>query len=59
LSRQLLVLVPMAYFFPLLWGIDGVWYSMPASDFTAFAFTIPILIWHIRKFKAYGQKDNH
>ena len=59
LSRQLLVLVPMAYFFPLLWDIDGVWYSMPASDFTAFAFTIPILIWHIRKFKAYGQKDNH
>jgi putative MATE family efflux protein len=59
LSRQLFVLVPMAYFFPFSWGIDGVWYSMPASDFSSFAMTIPILIWHIRKFKSYGQKDNH
>jgi hypothetical protein len=24
---------------------------MPASDFIAFAFTIPILMWHIRKMK--------
>ena len=59
LSRQLIFLLPMAYVFPLFWDLDGVWYAMPASDFIAFAFTIPILIWHIRKFKSYGQKDNH
>lgn len=59
LSRQLIFLLPMAYVFPLFWGLDGVWFAMPASDFIAFSFTIPILIWHIRKFKSYGQKDNH
>lgn len=59
LTRQLIFLLPMAYVFPFFWGLDGVWYSMPASDFVAFAFTIPILLWHIRKFKAYGQTDNN
>ena len=59
LSRQLILLLPMAYLFPLQWGLDGVWYSMPASDFLAFAFTIPILLWHIRKFKSYGQTYHH
>ena len=52
LARQLIFLLPMAYIFPLFWDLDGVWYSMPASDFIAFAFTIPILMWHIKKFKA-------
>ena len=59
LSRQLILLLPMAYVFPLFWGLDGVWYSMPCSDFLAFAFTIPILMWYIRKFKSYGQTYNH
>ena len=59
LARQLIFLLPMAYVLPLFWDLDGVWYSMPASDFIAFAFTIPILMWHIRKFKSYGQKYNH
>jgi Na+-driven multidrug efflux pump len=59
LSRQLILLLPMAYLFPLKWGLDGVWFSMPVSDFLAFAFTIPILLWHIRKFKSYGQTYHH
>lgn len=51
LSRQLFMLLPMAFFFPLVWGLDGVWYSMPASDFGSFAMTIPILLWYLRKIK--------
>jgi putative MATE family efflux protein len=58
LSRQLFLLLPMAYVFPMFWQLDGVWYSMPVSDFGSFLMTIPILMWHIRKFKAYGQ-SNH
>ena len=54
LSRQLFLLLPMAYIFPLFWGLDGVWYSMPSSDFGSFAMTIPILIWYMKKIKAYG-----
>ena len=55
LSRQLILLLPMAYIFPLFWGVDGVWYSMAESDFGSFSMTIPLLFWYIRKFKAYGK----
>ena len=51
LSRQLFMLLPMALIFPLFWGLDGVWASMPASDFAAFSTTIPILIWYLRKLR--------
>ena len=56
LSRQLTLLLPMAYIFPLLWDLDGVWYSMPASDFGSFAMTIPLLVWYMKKLKAHGKK---
>jgi putative MATE family efflux protein len=49
LSRQLTLLLPMAFVFPLFWGLDGVWYAMPASDFGSFSMTIPILLWYLRK----------
>ena len=51
LSRQLFLLLPMAYVFPLFWDLDGVWYSMPASDFGSFAMTIPMLMWYMKKLK--------
>ena len=56
LSRQLFMLLPLAYVLPFYWGLDGVWYSMPASDFMAFLMTIPFLLWYIRKFKTYDGK---
>ena len=51
LSRQLFLLLPMAYVFPLMWGLDGVWYSMAASDFGSFAMTLPLLWWYMKKLK--------
>jgi len=56
LSRQLILLLPMAYVFPLFWQLDGVWYAMPASDFGSFAMTIPMLWWYMRRLKA-GNKQ--
>lgn len=32
LTRQVLFLLPCILFFPSIWGLKGVWYSMPASD---------------------------
>ena len=55
LSRQLFILLPLAYILPLFWDLDGVWYSMPFSDFGSFAMTIPLLMWYLRKLKAYGK----
>ena len=55
LSRQLFMLLPLAYLLPLWWQLDGVWYSMPVSDFGSFAMTWPLLLWYIKKFKTYGR----
>jgi Na+-driven multidrug efflux pump len=48
LSRQLLILLPLAYILPLFWDLDGVWYSMPASDFASFTMTLPLLWWYVK-----------
>ena len=55
LSRQLFMLLPLAYVLPLWWQLDGVWYSMPFSDFGSFVITWPLLWWYLRKFKAYAK----
>ena len=57
LSRQLILLLPMAYMFPLFWDLDGVWYSMPASDFGSFAMTIPMLMWYMKRLRREGEKE--
>ena len=56
LSRQLFMLLPMAYVFPLIWQLDGVWYAMPFSDFCSFAMTIPILWWYMKKLNGNGKR---
>ena len=52
LSRQLILLIPMAYVLSLCLGLDGVWYSMCASDFGSFAMTLPLLFWYMKRIKA-------
>jgi len=52
LSRQLTLLIPLAYILPQFLGLDGVWYSMAASDFGSFAMTIPLLLLFMRRLKA-------
>ena len=51
LTRQLILLIPMAYILPLFLGLDGVWYSMAASDLGSALMTWPILFAFLRKFK--------
>ncbi|MBR3481017.1 MAG: MATE family efflux transporter [Prevotella sp.] len=58
LSRQLILLLPLACLLPLWWGLDGVWAAMPVSDFLAFAFTIPILMWYLKKLKRVSSNNS-
>ena len=51
LSRQLLFLVPFIIIFPHFWGINGVWISLPASDFISSLFTAVLLANYFRKHK--------
>lgn len=48
LTRQLLFLLPFLVFFPKIWGIDGVWASMAASDILAFIVALITMIWWMR-----------
>lgn len=49
LSRQLIYLLPCLIFLPRVWGISGVWSSMPFSDFLAFVTAVIILFRHFKK----------
>ena len=54
LSRQLLFLLPFLIVFPRLWGTDGVWWSMPASDIVA---ALIALLMISRLMKTFGQDE--
>ena len=51
LSRQMLFLLPLIGVLPLFWGIGGVWYTMPISDFMATIATFVIMKIYISKLK--------
>ena len=51
LSRQLLFLLPLLVVLPLFYGLNGVWASLPASDFIASLVTAWIMVVYMRKFK--------
>ena len=49
LSRQLIILLPLLAVLPLLWGIDGVWASLPASDFTATIIALVVMTRYLKR----------
>ncbi len=49
LTRQLIFLLPCLLVFPLWWGLDGVWLSLPVSDLLAFLTAVAALWWYIRR----------
>ena len=51
MSRQLLFLLPLLVVLPLFFGLNGVWASLPASDFISSLVTAWIMIVYMRKFK--------
>jgi len=51
LSRQLLLLIPFLLILPRFYGINGIWYSMPASDILSVILGFSLLIPQIRKLK--------
>ena len=51
LTRQLIFLLPCLLFFPGIWGLDGVWVSLPVSDLLAFLTAVAALLWYMRRQK--------
>jgi putative MATE family efflux protein len=56
LTRQVLFLIPLLMILPRYFGIAGVWASMPASDFIAFAVCAAVLYLEIRKMRRETEK---
>jgi len=51
LTRQLLFLIPCLLVLPRIWGVFGVWVSIPVADLTATIVTAWVLINQFKKFK--------
>lgn len=51
LSRQLLFLLPGLALLPVWMGVNGVWTSMPVSDFLATVAAVVMFVYQIRKFR--------
>lgn len=49
LSRQLIFLLPGLLLLSARWGLNGIWISMPISDFLAFAASLLALTWHYKR----------
>ena len=50
MSRQLLYLLPLLAVLPHFYGVKGVWYALPASDFTAALTALVVMAVFMRKF---------
>lgn len=59
LSRQLLFLIPMLLILPHYFNIDGVWASMPTSDFISTVVAFFIMMSYMRRFKKQHKALNH
>lgn len=51
LSRQMLFLIPLVVILPPIYGIDGVWAALPASDAIAAVVTAVIMGIYMRRFR--------
>ena len=57
LTRQLIFLLPCLLVFPGIWGLDGVWASLPVSDLLAFLTAVAALLWYMRRQKRKEQTE--
>lgn len=51
LTRQLIFLLPLLLFLPRVWGVYGVWWSMPISDVISCTLAAVMLTLQLRKLK--------
>ncbi len=51
LTRQIIFLLPFLLILPTFFGINGVWYSIPAADLLSATNALVLLILQFRKFK--------
>ena len=56
LSRQMIFLLPLLLLLPLIWGVKGVWWSMPISDTLSAVATIYMMARFMCKLKKHPEE---
>ena len=59
LSRQLLFLIPLLVILPKFFNLDGVWASLPSSDFLASLVAAIIMITYMQRLKKQSVKNQN
>ena len=59
LSRQLLFLIPLFVILPQFFNLNGVWASLPSSDFLASLVAAIIMITYMRRLKKQSMNNQH
>ena len=57
LTRQLLFLIPCLLILPRVWGLNGIWLSLPMSDTLSFLTTMGVLYVFFREMRHAHHKD--
>lgn len=51
MTRQVLFLIPALLILPGIYGLEGIWMCFPASDIAAFAVTMVMVVWQLRRLR--------
>jgi len=51
--------LPLILILPLIWGLDGLWASLPTSDGLAALIAAVVMAVYLRKFKTYGAEETN
>ena len=49
LTKQIIVLLPLLIIFPKIFGVDGIMYATPVTDFISFIVAVLFLINEFKK----------
>lgn len=52
LLRQVIILIPLLFILPEFWGLQGIWFSIPISDFCSAIIVVFFLVNHWKKLNA-------
>ena len=59
LSRQVIMLIPLIIILPSIYGLDGVWFAAPISDFLSSLLTGVFLFFEMRRVNNLSVKETH
>jgi putative MATE family efflux protein len=48
IARQFVFTIPLAFIFPVFWGVEGIWYSLPLSELLTMLLCITMFFIHIK-----------